>query len=67
MVSWYFVALMLPFSLLAVAAVLAAPASFVAHIEMWEALSFTAGLALQLRANYPEHFNTSLFFGRLVE
>lgn len=64
---WWFVALMLPLAPLTVAAVLAAPASVVAHVEMWEALAFTVGLALQLRANYPEHANSSLCFGRLVE
>ena len=58
---------MLPISLLALVGVAVAPTSAVAHIELWESLTFTVGLALQLRANYPEHANGSLFCGGLVD
>lgn len=51
---------MLPLLPLVVLGVVAAPLSLRAHAGFWEVTLLTAGLGLQLRAQYPEYMNKSI-------
>jgi len=64
---WYFVVIMAISQVLCTAALAMDPWSGDAQLNFWMCTFFTVGLALNARAQYPEHMNSSILFGSEAE
>jgi hypothetical protein len=61
---WYFTAWMVLLVPVALIGLAATPLNRLAWLELLMSLGFAAGLALQLRASYPENVNSSILFAK---